>query len=217
MTKIATLAAVLLIGSVVGPVALSQNTTAPNSGAGVPGLPGNKSGPAVNPGKQFNVRPDQSNVPGLPGNKSGPALQPPTGLQNRAQGNEEFMEYGEIELRLRPVKASAQGFATFAHAPHRIDLIRNKVADLMLDHDPYRPPDVSPPDDGGAEILRMQRPDMQADTQERKAGGIEPPGEFVDRGRTGRNPACRADHPIGNARCCHGPAVQMVAARPSRR
>jgi hypothetical protein len=28
-------------------------------------------------------------VPGLPGNKSGPALQPPTGLQNRAQGNEE--------------------------------------------------------------------------------------------------------------------------------
>jgi hypothetical protein len=33
--------------------------------------------------------PDQSNAPGLPGNKSGPAVQPPTGLQNRAQGNEE--------------------------------------------------------------------------------------------------------------------------------
>jgi hypothetical protein len=28
-------------------------------------------------------------VPGLPGNKSGPALQPPTGLLNQAQGNEE--------------------------------------------------------------------------------------------------------------------------------
>jgi hypothetical protein len=28
-------------------------------------------------------------MPGLPGNKSGPAVQPPTGLQNRAQGNEE--------------------------------------------------------------------------------------------------------------------------------
>jgi len=61
----------------------------PNSGAGVPGLPGNKSGPVVRSGKQFSVRPDQSDVPVLPGNKSGPAVQPPTGLQNRAQGNEE--------------------------------------------------------------------------------------------------------------------------------
>jgi hypothetical protein len=43
----------------------------------------------VRPADQFNIRLDQSNVPGLPGNNSGPALQPPTGLQNRAQGNEE--------------------------------------------------------------------------------------------------------------------------------
>jgi hypothetical protein len=90
MNKIATVAAVILIGTVLGgPAALAQTSTAPNSGAGVPGLPGNKSGPALRPGEQFNVRPDQSNAPGLPGNKSGPALQPPTGLQNRAQGNEE--------------------------------------------------------------------------------------------------------------------------------
>ena len=75
MNKIATVAAVILIGTVVGgPAALAQTSTAPNSGAGVPGLPGNKSGPALRPGEQFNVRPDQSNVPGLPGNKSGPAL-----------------------------------------------------------------------------------------------------------------------------------------------
>jgi invasion protein IalB len=41
MNKIATLAAVLLIGTVVGgPAAFAQNATAPNSGAGVPGLPG---------------------------------------------------------------------------------------------------------------------------------------------------------------------------------
>src|SRR5262249_58463806 len=51
--------------------------------------------------------------------------------------------------------------------------------------------------------------DMQAHTQERKAGGIEPPGEFVDRGRTGRNPACRADHPIGDA-------TDAVMGRPFR-
>jgi hypothetical protein len=90
MIRIGTLAAVLLFGTVAGgSAALAQTTIAPNSGAGVPGLPGNKSGPAVQPGEQFSVRPDQSNVPELPGNKSGPALQPPTGLQNQAQGNEE--------------------------------------------------------------------------------------------------------------------------------
>ena len=91
MNKFATLAAVLLLGAVVGadPAAFAQTATGPNSGAGVPGFPGNKSGPVVRPGEQFNVRPDQSNVPGLPGNKSGPALQPPTGLQNRAQDHEE--------------------------------------------------------------------------------------------------------------------------------
>src|SRR5215469_10914916 len=84
------LAAFLLVGTVAGgPAALAQTTTAPNSGAAVPGLPGNKSGPAVPPGQQSTVRPDQSNVPGQPGNKSGPALLPPTGLQNQAQRNEE--------------------------------------------------------------------------------------------------------------------------------
>jgi hypothetical protein len=93
MNTIVALAAVLLIGLVVGaPVALAQTTTAPNSGAGVPGLPGNKSGPPASPGTQFHVKPDQSNVPGLPGGKSGPAGQPPAGLQNRAQGNEEEEE-----------------------------------------------------------------------------------------------------------------------------
>ena len=56
----------------------------------------------------------------------------------------------------------------------------------------------------------MQRSDMQAHTQEWKAGGIEPPGEFVDRGRTGRNPACRADYPIGDA-------IDAVTDRPFRR
>src|SRR5262249_15337525 len=85
-----TLAAFLLLSALTGgSVALAQITTAPNSGAAVPGLPGNKSGPAVPPGQQSTVRPDQSNVPGQPGTKSGPALQPPTGLLNQAQGNDE--------------------------------------------------------------------------------------------------------------------------------
>jgi hypothetical protein len=81
MKKISALSAVLLVVAVVGgPAALAQTTTAPNSGAGVPGSPGNKSGPAVKPGEHNSTvsGQDQSKVPGLPGNKSGPAPQKPT-------------------------------------------------------------------------------------------------------------------------------------------
>jgi len=48
MKKIRALAAVLLIGTIVtGPAALAQTMGTPNSGAGVQGWPGNKSGPAA--------------------------------------------------------------------------------------------------------------------------------------------------------------------------
>ena len=66
--------------------------SAPNSGAGIPGQPGNKSGPAVRPpsattgsgmrsGDQTNEgrTQDASKIPGQPGNKSGPAVRPPAG------------------------------------------------------------------------------------------------------------------------------------------
>jgi hypothetical protein len=90
MNKIATRAAVLLVGAaLVGPAALAQTAGTPNSGAGVPGLPGNKSGPVVKPGEQSTgVSHDQSKVPGLPGSKSGPAQMSPNRMQ-RAQGSEE--------------------------------------------------------------------------------------------------------------------------------
>ena len=96
MNKIAMLAAVLLVGTVVGgPAALAQTAGMPNSGAGVPGLPGNKSGPAVKSGEQSTgVSPDQSKVPGLPGSKSGPAQESPKRLQERAQIGEDDDEDG---------------------------------------------------------------------------------------------------------------------------
>jgi hypothetical protein len=84
MKKISALAAVLLIGTVAGgPAVLAQTTGTPNSGAGVQGLPGNKSGPAAKPeqnptGQTSGVSQDQSKVPGLPGNKSGPAPEKPS-------------------------------------------------------------------------------------------------------------------------------------------
>jgi hypothetical protein len=53
-----------------------------NSGAGVPGKPGSKSGPAMtksgpSPANQSGTNTDQSKVPGKPGSKSGPAVKPP--------------------------------------------------------------------------------------------------------------------------------------------
>ena len=75
--------------------ALAQNAPPPsastpssaNSGAGTPGLPGSKSGPAVRPSNDGRATPnnqdanrnqDASKVPGLPGSKSGPAVRPPS-------------------------------------------------------------------------------------------------------------------------------------------
>jgi hypothetical protein len=83
MKKMSALAVVLLLGTVIGgPAALAQSTGTPNSGAGVQGMPGNKSGPAAKPqqnpsGQSSGVNQDPSKVPGLPGNKSGPAPQKP--------------------------------------------------------------------------------------------------------------------------------------------
>jgi hypothetical protein len=65
--------------------------TGPNSGAGIPGQPGNKNGPAAKPptatigsGTSSEDRSSQgrnqdtSKIPGLPGSKSGPAVKPPS-------------------------------------------------------------------------------------------------------------------------------------------
>jgi hypothetical protein len=83
-----TIPLVVLVAVLVGPSAVAQSPSQdnaaqrPNSGAGVPGLPGNKSGPAHRPNgmsqdAHTGTSPDQSNVPGLPGTKSGPGVQPP--------------------------------------------------------------------------------------------------------------------------------------------
>jgi hypothetical protein len=79
-TTISLIIAATLIG---GPAAFAQTTgAAPNSGAGVKGMPGNKSGPAVN-GKNSgdqssSTTQDTSKIPRMPGNKSGPPAQKPS-------------------------------------------------------------------------------------------------------------------------------------------
>jgi hypothetical protein len=78
-TTILLIVAATLIGA---PAAFAQTTGTPNSGAGVHGMPGNKSGAAPkgqNSTEQSGgVGQDQSKVPGMPGNKSGPPAQKPS-------------------------------------------------------------------------------------------------------------------------------------------
>ena len=69
---------------IVAPTAFAQspNQQQNNSGAGVAGMPGNKSGPAMNKSGKSQMAPgaphqDASKVQGMPGNKSGPAARPP--------------------------------------------------------------------------------------------------------------------------------------------
>jgi hypothetical protein len=63
-----------------------------NSGAGIPGKPGSKSGPTAKSSSETTgsdtsdhnraVRQqDSSKIPGQPGNKSGPAVKPPSGAK----------------------------------------------------------------------------------------------------------------------------------------
>ena len=73
--------AIVLAAMLASSMAIAQSNT--NSGAGVAGKPGSKSGPATmksGPGSlnQSGTNPDQSNVKGMPGNKSGPAVKPPS-------------------------------------------------------------------------------------------------------------------------------------------
>jgi hypothetical protein len=74
------------------PLAGGGQVTAPsgqNSGAGIPGKPGSKSGPAAKPSSETTgsdmsdhnraVRQqDSSKIPGQPGSKSGPSIRPPS-------------------------------------------------------------------------------------------------------------------------------------------
>jgi hypothetical protein len=142
MKKITTLAAVLLIaGALGGPAAFAQAAGQQNSGAGVPGLPGNKSGPAVtplkNPGQEFGgYRQDQGKVPGLPGNKSGPALQPPTGLQNLAQGSEEQDEDQDGFFRHHPGMMAIGGHGFGHHDWHQgRGMVASRIIFSLMDAD----------------------------------------------------------------------------------
>ncbi len=98
-------AAAVLALATMAPPAMSQTDapsgagrvtvpSAQNSGAGIPGQPGNKNGPAAKSGSATtgagattgneSVREqDPAKIPGQPGNKGGPAVKSPSGAPAR--------------------------------------------------------------------------------------------------------------------------------------
>jgi len=97
LSAAAVLATMTLSAAAQNPSTTAPQATGPNSGAGVQGMPGNKSGPAAprgdkvtgssSPGEQqqnaVTRQQDPSKIPGKPGSKSGPAERTPSSAPNR--------------------------------------------------------------------------------------------------------------------------------------
>jgi len=72
----------MIVAVALSTIFLAPAAIAQNSGAGKPGLPGNKSGLAqtqsgtTSPGTSATPQ-DTSGIKGMPGNKSGPSAKPP--------------------------------------------------------------------------------------------------------------------------------------------
>jgi hypothetical protein len=72
----------IIAAAALSTILLAPAAFAQNSGAGKPGLPGNKSGPAQTQSGTTTPRPsatpqDTSGIQGKPGSKSGPSVRPP--------------------------------------------------------------------------------------------------------------------------------------------
>ena len=119
----------------------------------------------------------------------------------------DVVENGKIEPRLGSIQTAAHGFAAVAYARHQVFCIGHDVHDFVHHHDFLSLRRVPPPYVSRAQELRMQRAAMQRDPQHGKAGGVEPPGIFVEGLRCRRNLPSRADQPCGNS-------FQRVVARP---
>jgi len=119
----------------------------------------------------------------------------------------DVVENGKIEPCLRSIQTAVHGFAAVAYARHQVFFIGHDVHDFVHHHDFLSLRRVPPPHISGTEELRMQRAAVQRDPQHRKAGGVEPPGIFVEGLRCRRDLPGRADQPGRNS-------LERVVARP---
>jgi hypothetical protein len=79
----AALALAVMASSAMSQTGESGQVPRGNSGAGIPGQPGNKNGPPAGSPSATKGQQDPAKVPGLPGNKSGPAAKPPSDTTER--------------------------------------------------------------------------------------------------------------------------------------
>jgi hypothetical protein len=101
----------------------------------------------------------------------------------------------KVESRVRPFQPAPQDFSAL-HPHGRIFRCRNKIGNLMRDHDFLRLPAGAPPNVGGAEELRMQRAATQGDPEQGHPRRHQPPRQFVDHSRKGAALPGAADEPF---------------------
>ena len=130
----------------------------------------------------------------------------------------EIMQDREIERSIGDIEPAPHRFAGHLHPANRVIFVAVQILHFMGDEPEHGPAGGAPPDKVGAEILRVQRAQLQGRPQQRKTRRQHPPREFVELARQRRSMLRRG--PPANPRSprwCRAAAARQAAARPPRR
>ena len=108
----------------------------------------------------------------------------------------EIVQDREIERVIGDIDPAPHRFSGPQHPANRVVFMAVHVLHFMGDEPQRGLAGGAPPDEVGAEILRVQRAQLQRRPQQRKARRQHPPGEFVELAGQRRNMLGRACQPI---------------------
>ena len=124
----------------------------------------------------------------------------------------EIVQDRKIEQRVGDIDPAPQRFAVQDNSSDRVVLVSEPLGQFMRNHRQRGLAGRAEPDEVRAQELRMQRAGVQRHPKQWQAGRQQAPGEFVQGARAGRNPACRADQPLGY--CIEGVMNWALPGRP---
>ena len=124
----------------------------------------------------------------------------------------EVMQDREIERFIGDFKPAPHRFAVYLHPANRVIFMAVQILHFMSDEPEHGPAGGAPPDKGGAEILRVQRAQLQGRPQQRKTRRQHPPGEFVELAGQRRNVLRRARQPVDDR--LDGVVLRPLGQRP---
>jgi len=110
----------------------------------------------------------------------------------------ELVQDRKIEHRVGDVDPAPQRFAAHDHPPDGVFLGADHGRHLVRDQRLHRLAGRTPPNEGGAEILRMQGAAVHGHAQQRQPRCQHAPGELVECACPGCDAARRSDQPLGD-------------------